>query len=59
MSRSTIEPTFRSAASSPGPAVIAEDETTTIVTSGFIAALDPSGAIRLTAKTAVLQEAAQ
>jgi N-methylhydantoinase A/oxoprolinase/acetone carboxylase beta subunit len=42
-----------------GPAVIAEDETTTIVTSGFIAALDPSGAIRLTAKAAVLQEAAQ
>jgi N-methylhydantoinase A len=42
-----------------GPAVIAEDETTTIVTSGFVAALDPSGAIRLTAKSAVLQEAAQ
>jgi len=42
-----------------GPAVIAEDETTTIITSGFVAALDPSGAIRLTAKSAVLQEAAQ
>ncbi|MBL6650649.1 MAG: hydantoinase/oxoprolinase family protein [Reyranella sp.] len=42
-----------------GPAVIAEDETTTIVTSGFVATLDPSGAIRLTAKSAVLQEAAQ
>ena len=42
-----------------GPAIIAEDETTTIVTSGFVAALDPSGAIRLTAKSAVLQEAAQ
>lgn len=42
-----------------GPAVIAEDETTTIVTSGFVANLDPSGAIRLTAKSAALQEAAQ
>lgn len=52
-----------------GPAVIAEDETTTIVTSGFTAAVDASGAIRLTAKavagkstvgkSAVLQEAAQ
>ncbi|GEP61384.1 hydantoinase/oxoprolinase family protein [Reyranella soli] len=42
-----------------GPAVIAEDETTTIITSGFVATLDPSGAIRLTAKSAVLQEAAQ
>ncbi|SKA01710.1 N-methylhydantoinase A [Enhydrobacter aerosaccus] len=46
-----------------GPAVIAEDETTTIVTAGFTAALDPSGAIRLTAKaapkSATLQEAAQ
>jgi N-methylhydantoinase A len=42
-----------------GPAVIAEDETTTIVTSAFVAMLDPSGAIRLTAKAAVLQEAAQ
>jgi hypothetical protein len=39
--------------------VIAEDETTTIVTSAFVAMLDPSGAIRLTAKAAVLQEAAQ
>jgi len=42
-----------------GPAVIAEDETTTIVTSGFTATLDPSGAIRLLARKAVLQEAAQ
>ena len=42
-----------------GPAVIAEDETTTIITSGFTAALDSSGAIRLTARKAVLQEAAQ
>ncbi len=42
-----------------GPAVIAEDETTTIITSGFTAALDPSGAIRLTSKSAALQEAAQ
>ena len=32
-------------------AVIAEDETTTIITSGFVAVLDPSGAIRLTAKS--------
>jgi len=47
----------------PGPAVIAEDETTTIITSGFTAALDPTGAIRLTAKAvkkpSTLQEAAQ
>jgi N-methylhydantoinase A/oxoprolinase/acetone carboxylase beta subunit len=42
-----------------GPAVIAEDETTTIITSGFTAALDSSGAIRLTSKSAALQEAAQ
>lgn len=42
-----------------GPAIIAEDETTTIVTSGFTARIEPSGAIRLTAKAAVLQEAAQ
>jgi N-methylhydantoinase A len=42
-----------------GPAIIAEDETTTIVTSGFTAALDGSGAIRLTARKAALQEAAQ
>ena len=42
-----------------GPAVIAEDETTTIITSGFTATLDPSGAIRLSARKAVLQEAAQ
>jgi N-methylhydantoinase A len=42
-----------------GPAIIAEDETTTVITSGFTAVLDPSGAIRLTAKSAVLQEAAQ
>jgi N-methylhydantoinase A len=42
-----------------GPAVIAEDETTTIITSGFTAALEPSGAIRLTSKSAALQEAAQ
>jgi len=42
-----------------GPAVIAEDETTTIITSGFTAVLDSSGAIRLTARKAALQEAAQ
>jgi N-methylhydantoinase A/oxoprolinase/acetone carboxylase beta subunit len=42
-----------------GPAVIAEDETTTIVTAGFTATLDSTGAIRLTAKSAALQEAAQ
>jgi N-methylhydantoinase A len=46
-----------------GPAIIAEDETTTIVTSGFSAALDRSGAIRLTARAKAaaksLQEAAQ
>ncbi|CAN5172610.1 hypothetical protein BH10PSE6_BH10PSE6_45790 [soil metagenome] len=42
-----------------GPAVIAEDETTTIITSSFTATLDPSGAIRLLARKAVLQEAAQ
>ena len=42
-----------------GPAVVAEDETTTIITSGFTATLDPSGAIRLLARKAVLQEAAQ
>jgi N-methylhydantoinase A len=53
--RSTLKP----GQTLQGPAVIAEDETTTIVTSGFVAALDPSGAIRLTAKAAVLQEAAQ
>jgi N-methylhydantoinase A len=33
-----------------GPAVIAEDETTTIISSAFSAALDSSGAIRLSAK---------
>jgi N-methylhydantoinase A len=53
--RSTLKP----GSQVQGPAVIAEDETTTIVTSAFVAALDPSGAIRLTAKAAVLQEAAQ
>ena len=53
--RSTLKPGH----TLQGPAIIAEDETTTIVTSGFVAALDPSGAIRLTAKSAVLQEAAQ
>ena len=57
-------PVYRRAALKPGqilqgPAIIAEDETTTVVTSGFVAALDPSGAIRLTAKSAALQEAAQ
>ncbi|HVY18227.1 MAG TPA: hydantoinase/oxoprolinase family protein, partial [Rhodopila sp.] len=30
-----------------GPAVIAEDETTTVVTAGFDARIDPTGAIRL------------
>ena len=30
-----------------------------VLASGFVAALDPSGAIRLTAKSAALQEAAQ
>jgi N-methylhydantoinase A len=53
--RSTLKP----GSQVQGPAVIAEDETTTIVTSAFVAMLDPSGAIRLTAKAAVLQEAAQ
>jgi N-methylhydantoinase A len=53
--RSTLKP----GSQVQGPAVIAEDETTTIVTSAFVAVLDPSGAIRLTAKAAVLQEAAQ
>jgi N-methylhydantoinase A len=53
--RSTLKPGH----TLQGPAIIAEDETTTIVTSGFVAALDPSGAIRLTAKSAALQEAAQ
>jgi N-methylhydantoinase A len=33
-----------------GPAVIVEDETTTIVTASFTASIDPSGAIRLTAR---------
>ena len=42
-----------------GPAVIAEDETTTIVTSRFTVSVDPSGALRLVARTAALQEAAQ
>ena len=60
----TSVPVYQRSALKPGqvlqgPAVIAEDETTTIVTSGFVATLDPSGAIRLTAKSAVLQEAAQ
>ncbi|MFO1082257.1 MAG: hydantoinase/oxoprolinase family protein [Reyranellaceae bacterium] len=50
---------LRSGEAVPGPAVIAEDETTTIVTSGFVARIDPSGAIRLTAKRTALQEAAQ
>ena len=58
-SRSTLSP----GSEVPGPAIIAEDETTTIVTSGFIAALDPSGAIRLTSKsvaaTKSMGEAAQ
>ena len=57
--RSTLSP----GSEVPGPAIIAEDETTTIVTSGFIAALDPSGAIRLTSKsvaaTKSMGEAAQ
>jgi N-methylhydantoinase A len=43
----------------PGPAIIAEDETTTVVTSGFTAALDSSGAIRLTSKSLAVREAAQ
>jgi hypothetical protein len=34
----------------PGPAVIAEDETTTIVAASFDARIEQSGAIRLTAK---------
>ena len=75
--RDLFDPVLREFASAPvynrqklepgqivvGPAVIAEDETTTVVTSGFVAAVDPSGAIRLTAKAAAkgatLQEAAQ
>ena len=32
-----------------GPAIIAEDETTTVVTSSFVASIDPSGAILLSA----------
>ena len=35
----------------PGPAVIAEDETTTIVPSGFVARLNPLGAIALKRQT--------
>jgi N-methylhydantoinase A len=50
---------LRPGATLSGPAIIAEDETTTVVTSGFTAAIDTSGAIRLTAKSLVLQEAAQ
>ena len=46
-----------------GPAVIAEDETTTIVTSRFAVSVDPSGALRLVARSAspsaAVQEAAQ
>ncbi|MCW5747501.1 MAG: hydantoinase/oxoprolinase family protein [Alphaproteobacteria bacterium] len=42
-----------------GPAVIVEDETTTVVTSGFTAALDAWGAIRLTSKSLAVREAAQ
>ena len=75
--RDLFDPVLREFASAPvysrqklesgqlvaGPAVIAEDETTTVVTSGFVAAVDPSGAIRLTAKAAAKdvtqQEAAQ
>ena len=53
--RSTLKP----GAVLPGPAIIAEDETTTVITSGFTAALDSSGAIRLTSKSIALQEAAQ
>jgi N-methylhydantoinase A/oxoprolinase/acetone carboxylase beta subunit len=57
-------PVYRRAALRPGatlsgPAIIAEDETTTVITSGFTAAIDSSGAIRLTAKSLALQEAAQ
>jgi len=58
-SPSTFARTLKPGSQVQGPAVIAEDETTTIVTSAFVAVLDPSGAIRLTAKAAVLQEAAQ
>jgi N-methylhydantoinase A len=50
---------LRPGATLSGPAIIAEDETTTVVTAGFSAAIDSSGAIRLTAKSVALQEAAQ
>jgi len=36
----------------PGPAIIAEDETTTVVTGAFVASIDPSGAILLSAVAA-------
>jgi N-methylhydantoinase A len=51
--------TLRPGATLSGPAIIAEDETTTVITAGFTAVIDSSGAIRLTAKSVALQEAAQ
>jgi N-methylhydantoinase A len=36
----------------PGPAVIAEDETSTLVTAGFVARINPLGYIELTRKDA-------
>ena len=51
--------TLRPGTTLSGPAIIAEDETTTVITAGFTAAIDSSGAIRLTAKSVALQEAAQ
>ena len=51
--------TLRPGTTLSGPAIIAEDETTTVITAGFSAAIDSSGAIRLTAKSVALQEAAQ
>ena len=53
--RATLQP----GATLSGPAIIAEDETTTVITAGFTAVIDSSGAIRLTAKSVALQEAAQ
>ncbi|MFI5002700.1 MAG: hydantoinase/oxoprolinase family protein, partial [Reyranellales bacterium] len=50
---------LKAGATVQGPAIIAEDETTTIITSGFTASLDSSGAICLSSKSVAVQEAAQ
>ena len=57
-------PVYRRTALRPGgtvsgPAVIVEDETATVVTAAFVAAIDSSGAIRLTARSAAAREAAE